>query len=113
MTKKQIKYWCRMVIKTIILLLPLITLIMSLVASNTYGVFKNSFDLTTFKGLTINSWYTQLINAIGVGGMVSSEAWVPVLYYPLYVIWVEIFDLVVHFFLFIPNLCHKWMGDND
>ena len=110
MTKKQIKYWWRMLFKGIILLLPLIACVMSTVVSSKYGTV-NLFSLDSFRSLSINTWYSSILNVLGFQSLLSNAIWSNLLTYPLYLMWVAVFDIIAHIFLFIPNFAHKLMGD--
>ncbi len=101
-----------MLLKGIILLLPLIACVMSIIVSSKYGTV-NLLTLDSFRSLTVNSWYSSLLNVLGFQSLLSNTVWSNLLTYPLYLMWVAVFDIIVHIFLFIPNFAHKLMGDED
>lgn len=61
--------------------------------------------------LSINSWYTDLLDIIGIDS--DNRVTMYLAYYPLYVMYVELFYLIALVLSFIPRLFNKWLGDKD
>ncbi len=82
-----------------------------------YGLVFKSFR--TFYSLPINSWYYKILETIGLTFRTSStdaydflyHSSLPnfLLFYPLYIMWVYIFDLILDIFCFLPKLAHRLM----
>ena len=65
-------------------------------------------------GITItddNVIFTTLAGIFTLGGVLPLLANGSVLYYFTYFVFVMLIHLAVDFLVFIPRLCHKWMGD--
>lgn len=111
MRKKSIKYLSKMAVKTLVLMLPLLLIVLPLSVEGGIPLGYEVFN--GFKSLSINLWYSELLSLL-FGDMSSCSDLINMIsYYPLYVIWVEIFDLVVHVFMLIPELGHKFLGGKD
>ena len=82
-----------MSLKWVILLIPLLFVLVKLIASNTYGQLT-TFSLGSLLELPINSWYGDLLGAIGLRDLLANQLWVNLLVYPLFVLWVEILDML-------------------
>lgn len=99
-------------LKYIVISLPIILILFSWFG----GSFKDSVDLpfidilescfNTFKGLDINAWYDSLLTSIGLSNNLFYINYL--LYFPLYVMWIYIIDIVLDLLLLIPNLLHDF-----
>lgn len=115
MRKRHFRYYCRMIVKTTLLLLPLLIIIFLSFSAN---VTNESYLLiqvsNVFEGLQdspMNQWYFDFVRIVGYDNWFGNTSISTILIcLPLYFIWVEIFDLLLHLVLFIPDLFHKWLG---
>lgn len=111
MRKRHFRYYCRMFIKTAICFVPIFVLLMSVFVKETDNWLLLQFEsfLTDISNWPVNSWYGMFTGALEIetGLTVIDSIF---MYLPLYFIWVEIFDLLLHLVLFIPDLFHKWLG---
>ena len=120
MRKRKIAYVVKMTAKGLILLLPLLIALFSYIQPNSnlmqlIGDFENDFNNFAYT-VPLNSWYISFLEDVfgfeQVIGGVNSVTTIILVFYPLYVIWIELFDLVLHFLLFIPNLIHSFMKED-
>lgn len=69
-----------------------------------------------FADVPINSWYTSLLDILQIPRLGSFDTLL--VYYPLYILWVYIMDLILDIFALVPKLAHKLLyklggGIND
>lgn len=97
-------------LKYIILGLPIILLILFSISKNNYssGLLLIRSCLCNFKNLSINNFYSSIINLIGFNSL-SDDLSIIILYYPLWIIWVYAFDLIIDVLTFILKLSHKFI----
>lgn len=118
MRKRNFRYYCRMVVKTLILIIPIFAIFCSLITqvlpqgAQTFNYFLSDFSSfnTILLGLPINSWYSALIDIFGFDELFTGDTVAILLALPLYFIWVEVFDLVLHLVFFFTDLFHKFLG---
>lgn len=55
----------------------------------------------------INSWYFNLLDIIGLLSPLDEVRYDILICYPLYILWVYIFDVILDIFAMVPKLAHK------
>lgn len=98
--------------KYLIMFLPLLILILGNFCVKDINILNsiNSFVeslFTTLRSNSINGFYTSLLNLIGFNST-SGLAFI-LESYPLYIIWLYIFDIFVDLFGLLPRLAHKFI----
>lgn len=64
-----------------------------------------------FYNMPVNAWYKKIL---GIFNANLNNPTMNIIYlYPLYIVYVELLDIVLHFALLIPDLIHKALGDKD
>ena len=93
-----------------IMFLPLILLIVGnfrvndvLVLSNLNSYVEALF--TALRGNSINSWYSIMLNYLGFNSTTGLSFVLES--YPLYIVWLYLFDIIVDLFGLVPRLAHK------
>lgn len=99
-------------VKYLLIAFPILLLIVSLLSYNS----QYNSVLTLLSGMTneflnipFNSWWTQLLSIIGLDNL-TNELLVILTAYPLYVLWVYIFDIFLDVFAIIPRIAHKLLS---
>lgn len=117
MRQRNVRYISRMIIKTLLLIVPLLFMALLIIAPNFPNgdayVADMSSDLWGFYNLPINAWYNGALTALGLEEWaVNSNSYIinALIVLPLYFIWVEIFDLLLHLIFFFTDLFHKFLG---
>ena len=113
MRKRNVSYLFDKVFWYLVYMLPLVVWLIILVRNNFNATYTLSYVFDTL-GLGIvndNVILTNLTAIFGTGGVFPIFANTSILVYCTWFIGTLILHLAVDFLLFIPRLCHKWMGD--
>lgn len=105
---------CHYILKYFVLAFPLIYSLFALFAKNTELHYFNSVNNYFVEGLKITplfDWYNDLLNLLGFGSVTKAAGSVfpLLLYYPIYIIYFYLIDVVVDLIVFVPKLFHKFM----
>lgn len=96
-------------LKYIVLGLPLLLLGLSLISYNSeFNIvlaLLKSLSIE-FRGINFNSWYNDFLNVFSFNN-VNNDLLYVLLTYPLYVLWIYIFDIMIDILGVIPRIAHK------
>lgn len=100
------------VLKYILLGFPLLLISISLISYN--SEFSSVLSLvknlcTEFRSLDLNVWYDNLLSIFDMNNITNDMLYI-LITYPLYVLWVYIFDIILDVFALIPRLAHKFIS---
>lgn len=119
MRKRTISFWFDKIFWYLLYFLPVIAYLIylatcsgfadSTLASSSFSVFLSNTGLANL--ITDNVVFTSLLDIFATGGILGFvEASSPIFVILTWFINVMIMHLFVDFLLFIPRLCHKWLG---
>ena len=111
-------------LKYFVMAFPLILLLFSCLikinnayeTDTTYYLGKLNYALSNFfinlKDLPMNYWYVSLIENLGFYVQTYEDLIVQnvLVIYPLYILWVYIFDLILDLFTLIPKMAHYFLN---
>ena len=113
MRQRNVRYLSRMIVKTAVILLPILITFFAVftykTAETTWVTHLSNF-CGDFYSLEINAWYRSFIGIFSLDTLISENIGTILLSLPLYFIWVEIFDLLLHLIFFFTDLFHKFLG---
>lgn len=100
-------------IKYAIMFTPLFLLILGHFRINDISILNslNSYVESLFtylRGISLNDWYSTLLDLLGFNS--TSGLSFILESYPLYIVWLYIFDMFVDLFGFLPRLMHKFIS---
>jgi len=118
MRQRNVRYLCRMIVKTAVILLPILITLFSVFiwhGSTTETTFAPLLDdindlSSEFINLPVNAWYSGFLDIFDLRNLSGTEIGNILVGLPLYFIWVEIFDLLLHLIFFFTDLFHKFLG---
>ena len=99
-------------LKYIVLGFPLLLIGISLISYN--SEFNSVLTLikglcNEFRNLELNVWYNNLLGVIEMNNITNDLLYI-LLTYPLYVLWIYIFDIIIDILGVVPRLAHKMIS---
>ena len=97
-------------IKYAIMFLPFLVLVLGhfwvsdIVITNSITSYVEAL-FTYLRGLSINNWYSIMLRYLGFNSYNGLSFVLES--YPLYIIWLYLFDIIVDLFGLVPRLAHK------
>lgn len=114
--KRTIKNICVHLVKFLFLIAPMVLLFTASWHSDSTlftGIYSFFSD---FINLPLNQWYLDMLTTLNITFNLNSYMGV-ICYLPLWILYVNIFELFLDFLLFIPRIAHKWLhagyGDGE
>lgn len=110
----RIKHKLHYILKYLVLALPIITIITLPFVQDT-DIFTNTLDYVITDLMPItgfpSQWYFQLLDIVGVDYSMYSTVGQMMCFYPLYVFYVYLFDLILDIICFLPKFLHNLFYD--
>lgn len=119
MRQRNVRYLTRMIVKTAIILLPILICFFSVFIAKHDGststvslLFQEIAGFSEdFYNLSINAWYRTFLEIFHFEDLIYNTSYgCIILALPIYFVWVEIFDLLLHLIFFFTDLFHKFLG---
>lgn len=104
----RIKFKLHYITKYIFISLPVLMLLFALFSDTNYvTVVGDMFDfMTELASYFPSDWYASLLDLIGISYSDLSNISFIITFYPLYVFYVYLFDLILDIICFLPKFLH-------
>lgn len=107
----RIKNKLHYILKYLVLSLPILIIILSILVKDLNIYTSVNSSLTIFNDFLIDNsaWYSSILNIFGVTINDVDTLTNTLLYYPVYIFYIYLFDLVVDTLCFVPRFIHDFI----
>lgn len=100
-------------LKYFILALPILLFALSYLCKE-MELFESMLDyievfFQNLRNVPFNSWYNDFLQVLDLNAILDRHLYI-LISYPLYILWVYIFDILIDLLAIIPRLAHKFIS---